>query len=216
MTETKKERVMSAKGFLHKATTKAAASAGAFLATHRAWLVTGDLASLTRPILSKLDSKEIMPTPALEAIRAVVLGHMIAGEIRKGEEAMNRREEQENASPKNWTATIYNPKGEIQTRINAKGEVEDLQQSFDKAQEADGWTDRKLVEGASDWFGVISHATMVNRQGDPISTTVMRIDAMARVFKQAKGAVCKSQVKSAGKLSFGVKVKENRSRFSGG
>src|SRR5271157_3561151 len=43
MAETK-ERKMSPKGFLHKCSTKAANSAIAFLAAHRAFLQTGDLA----------------------------------------------------------------------------------------------------------------------------------------------------------------------------
>jgi hypothetical protein len=215
MSESKKERVMSPKGFLHKSTTKAAASAAAFLAQHRAWLETGELAKVTSPILAKVDSKDLMPTPALEEIKVVVLNHMIASEIRKGEEQMAARENGPESTPKNWIATIYTAKGEVATRVNAKGEVEDLEESFDLSQEADRWTDRKLVEGATDWFGVITHATMTIK-GEPFSTTVTRNDAMARVLRVGKGPVMKPQAKGTGKLSFGVKVHNDRSRFSGG
>jgi hypothetical protein len=215
MSESKKERVMSPKGFLHKATTKAAGSAMAFLAQHRAWLETGELAKVTSPILAKVDSKDLMPTPALEEIKVVVLNHMIASEIRKGEEQMAAREAGPQSTPKNWIATIYTAKGEVATRVNAKGEVEDLEESFDLSQEADRWTDRKLVEGAPDWFGVITHATMTVK-GEPMATTVTRNDAMARVLAPAKGPVMKPQAKGTGKLSFGVKVHNDRSRFSNG
>jgi hypothetical protein len=235
MSESKKERVMSPKGFLHKSTTKAAASAAAFLAQHRAWLETGELAKVTSPILAKVDSKDLMPTPALEEIKVVVLNHMIASEIRKGEEQMAAREAGPQSTPKNWIATIYTAKGEVATRtkvweenvevVNAQGErtikkvqkseVEDLEESFDLSQEADRWTDRKLVEGATDCFGVITHATMTIK-GEPFSTTVTRNDAMARVLRVGKGPVMKPQAKGTGKLSFGVKVHNDRSRFSGG
>lgn len=216
MSNDKKIRVMSAKGFLHKSTTKAALSAAAFLQTHREWLTTGDLAIMTSPILAKVDSKELMPTPALEEIKVVVLNHMIASEIRKGEEQMEAREAGPTSNPKNWIATIFDSQGKIQTRINAKGEKEELKTSYEMMQEADRWCDRRLVEGASDWFGTVVHATMVSpKTGDPISFTITRGDAMARQFAATKGPVMKAQSRSTGKLSFGVKVKEDRSRFSG-
>lgn len=212
----KKERNMTAKGFLHKAGTKAAASAAAFLSQHRAWLETGTLASLTSPILRKLDDRELMPTPALEAIKSVVLGHMIASEIRKGEEAMAKAQEGSTKAPKNWIATIYNAKGEVCTRTNAKGEVEDLEESFDLSQEADRWTDRRLFEGAPDWYGIVAHVSLKNKEGDPLSTVIMRNDAIARIMKAPKGAVMRKTGGSTSKLSFGVKAKNDVSKFSHG
>lgn len=214
------ERKMSAKGFLHKTTTKAAASAAAFIAQHREWLETGELASLTSPILRKLDDKEILPTPALNAIKDVVVGHMIASEIRKGEEAMARREEQGNAKPKNWTATIYNAKGEVVSvsRINDEGkeEIKDLTQSFDQSQEADRWTDRRLVEGAPDWYGVVQHSTLTNKDGEPLTCIILRGDALARVLRAPKGPAMRKTGGSTSRMSFGVKAQQDRAHFSRG
>lgn len=216
MSTNKKERVMSPKGFLHKTTTKAAASASAFIQAHRTWLLTGELAKVTAPILAKIDSKELMPTPALEEIKGVVLNHMIASEIRKGEEAMARRDAVGESEPKNWIATIFNSKGEIQTRINAKGESEDLQTSFELGQDAERWCDRRLVEGAPDWFGTVTHATMVGKSGDPISSTITRGDAFARVLKQAPGAVMRKVGGTTSSLSFRPKAKGDHFHFSKG
>jgi hypothetical protein len=205
MSNGKKERVMSPKGFLHKATTKAANSAEGFLAQHRAWLETGDLAQFTSPILRKLDEKEILPTPALEAIKVIVLDHMIASEIRKGEEAIDKRENGAPVTPKNWTVTIYTSKGD---EVQSKG--------FELAQEADRWADRRLFEGASDWYAVVNHATLLNKNGELLNTVILRNDAMARLFKQARGPVMKPKPTSGGKLSFGVKCGNDVAKFSHG
>jgi hypothetical protein len=211
-----KERVMSEKGFLFKSTTKAAVSAGAFLQAHKAWLLTGDLAALTAPILAKVDSLELQPTPALEEIRVVVLDHMIATEILKGALAIAKREEGPQTTPKNWVATIYNSRGEVCTRINSKGEEEEQQKSFNLAQEADGWVDRRLFEGASDWFGVINHTIMTDKDGDLITTEVMRADAIARILKLPKAAVMRKVGGTTSSLSFRPKARNDVAKFSHG
>lgn len=213
MSNEKKERVMTPKGFLHKSTTKAANSALAFLNQHRQWLLTGELAKTTMPILAKVDSGEIMPTPALPLIQKAVMDHMHEESKRKGEESMRRAEE---VTPANWTATILNAKGEVCTRINAKGETEDLIMGFEKSNDADRWCDRRLVEGAPDWYGVVQHATMKNKDGDPISTVILRNDAMARVLATSKGPVMKQTSKSAGALSFRPKARPDHFHFSKG
>lgn len=214
MSNEKKERAMTPKGFLHKSTTKAANSALAFLNQHRAWLLTGELAKSTMPILAKVDSGELMPTPALPMIQKAVMDHMHEESKRKGEESM--RKAAEGPEPKNWIATILNSKGEVCTRINAKGEVEDLTTSFEKSNDADRWCDRRLVEGAPDWYGVVHHATMTNKDGEPISTVILRGDAMARVLATSKGPVMKQTSKSAGALSFRPKARPDHFHFSKG
>lgn len=206
MTEAKKVRVMTPRGFLHKASGKI--SADAFLAQHRAWLESGELAPLTTPILRELDAKVTLPTPALEVIKMVVLNHMLAKEADKAEEAILNPAPA--AKPKAWEATVYNAKGEIQSRTKEDGEEEDLQKGFDSSSDADRWSDRRLFDGASDWFAVVRHTTM------PLETTILRDDAIARILKQPRGPAMKSQAKSAGKLSFGVKVHNDRSVFSKG
>ena len=211
MSEDKKVRNMTPRGFLHKASGKIGASA--FLAQHRAWLESGELASHTTPILRKMDEKDILPTPCLEAIKAIVLGHMLAVDSAKAEDAILNPKV---GVVKPWMATVYNAKGEIQSRTKEDGSEEDLQKTFDTSSDADRWTDRRLFDGASDWYGVVAHTSIINRHGDPLSTVIMRDDSMGRILQVSKGPVMKGQSKSAGKLSFGVKVHNDRSVFSKG
>ncbi len=213
-TENTKKRNMSPKGFLHKTTTKAANSAEGFLAAHREWLLSGEIGVLTRPIFSHLAAGTILPTPALEQIKEVVFNFMIASEVAKGEDAMLKRAEAE--APANWTATLYDRNGNICTRKNDEGKILDIQEGFDLSQEADRWMDRKLFEGPPDSFGVIQHATMTNKHGEPLSVVVMRGDAIARVLKQPKGAACHKAKKTTPRLGFGVKASQDSCHFSRG
>jgi hypothetical protein len=206
------ERKMSPKGFLHKANGKV--SAEAFLAQHRAWLTTGELAQFTSPILAKLDAKEAMPTATLEQIKSVVLSHHLAVEVRKAETAMEKASEPQTS--KNYLATIWDKDGNVCTRINEKGEEVELRQSFDLGSDAERWTDRRLYEGASDWFGVIEMTKMHNAHGEPISTVIKREDAMGRIDKKSKSAVMKAKPKSTNSLGFGVKAKQDHAQFSRG
>lgn len=214
MSNEKKERVMTPKGFLHKSTTKAANSALAFLNQHRAWLLTGELAKTTMPILAKVDAGELMPTPALPMIQKAVMDHMHEESKRKGEAAMRRAEE--GPEPKNWIATILDSKGNVCTRVNAEGKVEELVKDFEKSNDADRWCDRRLVEGAPDWYAVVQHTTMKNKDGDLLSTIILRNDAMARVLATSKGPVMKQTAKSAGALSFRPKARPDHFHFSKG
>jgi len=199
------ERKMSPKGFLHKSTAKNL-SAIAFLKAHREWLLTGTLASLTSPILAKLDAGEVMPTPALELLKTVVLSHHIASEISKGEAAMEKAQEPKKS--KNYIATILDGNGDIATRINAKGEVEDLQQSFDLPQEASRWCDRRLFDGFADWRGEVASTKMHGQDGLPMVEHVARIDSLARILKKPLPPVVHVKGVSTQSLGFGVKAKQ--------
>lgn len=218
MTNSVKTRSMSPKGFLHKTTTKAAANAAGFLAQHREWLQTGQLAELTAPVLTGLDEKTILPTPALEQIKKIVLDYHLASEIAKAAEAMVKSEESSGGgSSKNYIATIYNSKGEVQTRIDEKtGKEKELSQGFDSEQAASGWCDRRLFDGAPDWFGVVESQHVFRNDGSSFTTTVLRNDAIGRILKAPKGAVMKRQKKATGRLSFGVKTHPSRASFSHG
>jgi hypothetical protein len=210
------ERKMTVKGFLHKAGTKAAASAIAFLAAHRAWLETGELAEVTSPILRLLDEKQIMPTPALDEIKRVVLAHHLQVESEKAEAKLVEAADPSSHPTKPWVATIYDAKGNVVQVENTKGEVVDLEMSFAFCHEADRWTDRRLFEGAPDWFGVVQSRILMRADGTPISTTVMRDDAIARILKKPKSPLVKKTGVNDNRLSFGVKVQQTRSHFSHG
>lgn len=216
MTETKK-RSMSLKGFLHKSTGKAALAASGFIAAHREFLLTGDLAFFTTPILLKVDSREILPTPALEEIKAVVLAHHLAEEIRIQEEKMARANEPSERKTKAYVATIYDAKtGEVVQEKNDKGKLVDLTESFDDGTRAEGWTDRRLFDGATTWFGVVESTKLFRQDGTAFAATILRDDAIGRILKTKKGPVMKAQKKSGGRLSFGVKCHESKASFSRG
>lgn len=209
MNNNKKERALTPKGFLFKSRTKAAASAGAFIQAHRAWLETGDLASLTSPILAKLDAKEILPTPALNTIQNVVLGHMIAKDLEKGERAQARMEA--TAEPKNWQVIIYTAKHEVETRVTENGKIEDLIKEFDLGQEADRWCDRRLAECASDCYGIVRSEKL------GIQNTVSRDEALGRLNAPVRGPMTKKKpAPGGGRLGFGVRAKQDHCHFSRG
>jgi len=217
MTTEKKTRSMSPKGFLHKSTGKAALAAASFIETHRAWLETGELALFTTPILLQVDSKALMPTPALEQIKEVVLAHHLAEETRLAQEKMNSASESgEGKTSKAYLAIIWNSKGEIQQAEDSNGKMKDLRQSFDKSTQAESWVDNRLFNGSPDWFGTIEATKLFKQDGSVFTATVLRVDAIGRVLKAPKGPVLKAQKKSGGRLSFGVKCKESKASFSRG
>lgn len=210
------ERKMTVKGFLHKANAKV--SALAFLAQHRVWLETGEHAEVTSPILRMLDEEQLLPTPALDLLKEAVLTHHLRVESAKAE---RRIEENQNPSGhsrtnKSWVARIFNKDGHLVETANTKGEIVDLEMMFDMASDADRWTDRRLFEGAPDWFGVVQHTSITRTDGEPITTVIMRDDAIARILKRPAQAASKKQGKGDGKLSFGCKVHQSRATFSHG
>lgn len=210
-------RKMTMKGFLHKSGTKAAASASSFLAQHREFLQTGELALFTAPILLKVDSRELMPTPALEEIKAVVLAHHLAEEIRRGEEKMARANEPSERKTKNYVATVWNSKGEVVQAADSNGKIKDLKDSFETSTQAERWADNRLFDGAPDWFCVVETTHVFKQDGTPFTATILRGDAIARILKRPKAPVMKAQKSGkGGKLSWGVKVSESKASFSHG
>ena len=216
MSNDKKTRQMGVKGFLHKASGKV--SAAAFLAQHRVWLETGDLLEVTSPILRMYDEKQLLPTPALELLKEAVLTHHLRVETDKAERRLSEQAEGETGSrsSKPWIARVFDVKGNLVIVKNAKGEEVELEQTFALASDADRWVDRRLFEGASDWFGVIQHTRIMRADGEPITSVVMRDDAIARILKRPLRAAAKRTGSRDNKLSFGVKVHESRATFSHG
>jgi hypothetical protein len=209
MSEPKKERKMSPKGFLAKTQTKAANSAIAFLAQYREYLTTGEVASKTSPIMAKVDAGELLPTPALKEIQYAVMTHIIEADTAKLEKAQDTATRTGTRKP--WKATVFNAKGEIQTRIKEDGDEEELVKGFDLGQQADRWADRRLFEGTEGWYAIVEHTTLAN-----IQSRIERGDAIARILKQPKGPAIQQKGKSTKTLGFGVKAKETRVTFSRG
>lgn len=208
------ERKMTVKGFLHKASGRI--SAIAFLAQHRTWLETGELHEVTSPILRMLDEEQLMPTPALDLIKQAVLTHHLRVETNKAEKRLAEASDPSSHPSKPWIARVFDAKGNLVETENTKGEMVTLEQSFALASDADRWTDRRLFEGAPDWFGVVQHTSILRADGEPITTVIIREDAIARILKKPRGAVSKKTGSRDGKLSFGVKVHQSRAVFSHG
>jgi hypothetical protein len=204
-----KPRQMSPKGFLHKTNTKAAHSAIAFLAAHREWLVTGELSDILSPIVQRMDQGALLPTPALREIQQAVMNHIIASDIGQFEKAMEDKSKP--GKQKTWVATIRDLAGNICTRINPKGEVEELVMGFDLSSAADRWVDRRLFDGAPDWYGEVAHTTLTK-----VKTYIQRQDAIARILRKPKGPSVHSKGNSTKTLGFGSKAHQTRVTFSHG
>jgi hypothetical protein len=205
------EKKMSAKSLLtkiNKATQNGTALG--FFDQYREYMVSGELAPILSPIVAKVDAGTLMPTSAMDQLGNIVLTHILAASIVRGEMAAEARAN--GSKQDNWTATIYNAEDEIQTYINAKGKEVELQQSFIVSGDGDRWADRFLTidTSGSDWFAIIQH------NHSDVKTIVLRADAMARVFRNKKSPVCKPPKVSTHSLSFGVKAKQSRASFSKG
>lgn len=208
MTETKKERKMSPKGFLAKTNTKAANSAIAFLAQYREYLTTGEVADKTSPIVAKVDAGELLPTPALREIQFAVMTHIIEADTAKMEQSVQHQGKTGTRKP--WRTTIFDAAGNVQVRDKEDGDEEDLIKGFDLGQEADRWADRRLFDGAEGWYALVEHTIIPN-----VSSRIERGDAIARILKKPKGPTVHVKGKSTKTLGFGVKAKQTRVTFSG-
>lgn len=208
----KKVRAMTPKGFIKKSGGNV--SALAFILAQREWLVTGELCELTSPLLAQLDAKEILPTPCLESLRAIVMGYQLSKDTRIAE-AKTDGNVRKGKKEHDFIATIYNSVGVIQTRTNDQGEDVDLVQGFDSPSVASHWCDLRLIDGAPDWFGVVIHTKMIDKETEePMSAIVLRNDAIGRAFRAKRGAVM-AKKPTQSKLSWGAKVKNFTCHFSG-
>lgn len=196
------KRNMSAQGFLKKTISKAAASAQGFLAAHREYLLTGEVSEKTAPIVARFDAKELLPTPALIEIQKAVQDHIFEQAKASIEVAS---EGVESRTTKPFTAAIFDINGNICLDDDGK----EIRGAFDLPQRAKDWCIRRLFEGAPGTSGETFH------HGAPYES-VKRDDAFAVMLKGAAGAVCKTMGKSSGKLSFGVKAKQDFAKFSRG
>jgi hypothetical protein len=216
MSTDKKERPLTIKSWLRKADSKV--SADAFLKASRNFLETSELVQISAPILLSLDAGEILPTPALESLKLAMLAHFQASELLKAEASLLR--ESAPAPTQNYTATVYNVKGEIQVYQAGRDKqgqpiYKDLIRNCLLPQEGMRFLDRTIAEGAPDWFGtLVSNVILID--GEPLTEIVMRGDAMARMYPKAKGPMTKRQSKGDGKLSFGVRCKQDHASFSRG
>lgn len=198
------ERKMTEKGFLRKATGKV--SAAGFIAQHREWLTTGTLGSMTQPILAKLDSGEMMPTPALIEINQAVLDHLIAKDIVRGEAVIN-------AGPrviKPYSATVYNAQGQVCTYKTEDGQVKDMVYNFDESLKAEGWCDRRLDAQGPGCYAII----LDNASGR--TQRIERDTSIARLYGGRKPSPIMKETKGSSTLGWKMKAKGDIFHFSKG
>lgn len=203
-----KTRKMSPKGFLAK--TNAAKSAIGFIEAHRSYMLTGELAAVLTPIVSKVDAKELMPTPALQEIGVAVMNHIIAMDLASigatGDDEPSGR-----GSDKAWVVQVMTPEGHLCTRINSKGEEEEMVKGFDRASDADRYADRRLFLDC--WAGCYAciDSTTMN-----VHTIIHRQDSLARLLAKKKGPAVHVKAVSTKSLGFGVHCAQKRVSFSRG
>lgn len=197
------ERKMGPKGLLHKANS-AKISAVAFFEAYREYLLTSEVSYVTASIVAKVESGEVMPTPALTALKHAVMGHIMLVDLLKAQESVEKASKP-SQSKKPFSAVIRDGSGNIILDEKDK----EVKQTFDLPQRASEWCDRRLFEQASDCFGEVMHRGVHYE-------FVNRNDSLARILKPARMALHKTNHPGTGKLSFGVKVKESKSTFSHG
>jgi hypothetical protein len=194
------QRKLTLKSFVKKASS--AKSAIAFLQSHREFLTTGEVASLTSTIVAKIDNGVILPTPGLEEITNAVFAHMMVQLQEAAEEAIIKNNSSQTSKP--ITARILTSNGE---EITAS--------SFNLHQDAERWCDNRLYAGTPGSYGEIVHNKIMIK-GKPDTSIVTREDSIARILKQPRGAMTKRVGVAAGKLGFGIKAKQSHAHFSRG
>ena len=186
------QKKMTDKGFLHRSSGRI--SAAAFLTAHREYLTTGSLADFTSPILDRLDTGNIVPTLALNELRAAVLEHLLSQHAK----AIVK----ESTPTKPYTASIFDGKGNI---ITDNGKM--LVKTFNQSTEAEYWCDRRLYDGAQSWYGTICHVSGKTLQVD-------RLDSIARILKNSRGPVMRQN--KAGSGNWKMRAKNDHFHFSRG
>ena len=149
----------------------------------------------------------------LSLVKDAVFSHHMQAEVSKAERRIAESEANpSSAVPKNWLVTVFDAKGNIVLDKDGK----EITMSFELASAADRWADRRLFDGASDHFAVIEHTKIMRADGTPISTVIMRDDAISRILRKPKAPLSKKTGSRDGKLSFGVHAKQDHAHFSRG
>jgi hypothetical protein len=194
------ERKITIKGFIKKATN--AKGAEGFLAQYREYLTTGEVASITSPIIAKIDNGGLTPETGLEDITNAVFAHMMVRDLNKAEESVAKASEP--AITKPVLAKI----------LSASGEELDSD-SFHLHQDAERWVDNRLYSGYPGSHGEVIHTKLLIK-GEPQTTKITREDSISRILRKPKGAATKRVGASSGRLGFGVRARQSHSHFSRG
>lgn len=182
----KPEAVLSA---ISRSKTPAMATIAGFMD----YFKNGPVAAYTAPIIEKVEAGTLYPTPALSLLKEAIVAHIVAQSLESAINPKPRAVAEASAPTVKFTAIIIDGNG----RQVCDNEGNPLEKDFPLPQRAQGWADRRLFEGASDWRAVIL-------QGDEFWEGIMREDSIARILKQPKSAACRKGKQSTPTLSFGV------------
>ena len=196
--------------FLHRSTTRAAASAIGFLNTYNEFLHSAEVEPIAAPILAQVAEGSLMPTGALALLKDALNTYQnnkalaeVEAKLAKASEASSK------PNNKTWQATVYDSKGNVIQVTNKEGKLVDLDEGFALNQRASEWADRRLFESEPNSYAVITHVPTGARE------TIERGDAIARIMRSKKSPAVRVGAPSSS-LSFGTKVKETRVSFSHG
>lgn len=210
ITEIKKTREMTPRMFLNLAIKNTKYSSDGFIAAYRSFLETGELAAQVSPILAKIDSKEVLPTPGLEAIKNIVFSHVLS----KLEDTI--KPIKSDRIEKAYIATIFTSEGTVATTLDENKEEKELSSSFEHSQEAERWCQRKLYEGAPDWHGEITWTKIHTRSGIPMVTRVERASAIYALTPRKRSPFMHYNKAGSGPLGPQMKVGQTHANFSHG
>lgn len=197
------KRAITVKSFVNKATSTRLTAAG-FLAQHRDYLSTGEISSITSPILAQVDSGQLLAEDGLKSITNAVFSHMMNQAVRKAEEQLAKQDE-DNYTSKNHLVKLFNRTGN-----------EIKEEAFNLGQDAQRAGERWLLNSEPGSYVRIETLKLKTRNGKPFTSTITREDAFASHLRSKKGPVMKGKPVSANKLGFGVRVKQNHCHFSHG
>jgi hypothetical protein len=195
---------MKPRGLLHKANSPKVSALGFFQA-HREYLINSEVSYATAHIVERLESGELLPTPALTELKKAILDHILMNESRA--HAVTNKP---GSVEKPFTATIRRGTGEV--ALDKDGQP--IKKGFDLYQRAVDWIDRRLFESSPDCFGEVCS----NKCTNPAHATdiIRRDESFSRLFEKPRMAVHKVSHPSNGNLGFGVKVRQSKVAFSRG
>jgi len=177
-----------------------------FLADYREFLLAQ---ASTKPIVDKLDKRELLPTPALEKVYEALRDDFVNGKEPEKDGKPGR-------SPKDqkpFYASIRNADGVLQSRTTESGNVVAMEDYFDSYHEAEKYCDRMLVNHASaDSHGEVFWAACPEKVPALRERMIDRNDSIARAFPKKPGPVMEKEKKMTGKM----KCESTRCHFSHG
>ena len=212
--ETKSKKPMTASSFLAKCTAnKAITGALGFLTAHREFLLSSEVAESTAPIIQQFDDGELTASNAVIEIGMAVANHIAAKAASNPARTKSGMKEATPTAEKPFRARVVDVRTDCTVQVfnESKGEMELLDKCFTMPQEAQRWVDRRLANGSSDWYAVISH-------NEKMWEVVERDHSIGRVYGRRPGQpgqICKTSAKSSG-LGWGVKARQSTAHFSHG